>query len=293
MRILTNTDHHVQPLSKTERKVLFFINHFANQNNNNVTVGVQNIAGWIEKTQRTVIRILNNLIKRGLINRQRKGRGFNALTKLTALGKSLVAQLMRKKGAHERASKGEKSSHQMSHQMSHQNRSYLRSINHKISKPTLSLPIANVVENKVVELPKLLGEGFVKTAQKVLSKINCALQVKVAKEFDSFAAKQVVRNPIAFLRHKINQLVALEAHAPVVPNRIATEQLKTEIKAKALDLAKDELKRNGKGYPVFNPGMSTAQHFDDVQAYGVREAELYRFYERKLEDEMKVTKSNC
>lgn len=278
--MITNFDLSVQSLSDIEKETFYFIKWFGKTKHNFITIPLTNIAARIGRCTRTVKRILKSLIEKGLIARWKGGRGQASLTKITEKGWLLI--------------KPAAMSPQMSPHMSPQKRIYFRSKSLKGSKIPLSPLPSNVVENKVSELPKLLGEGFVKTAKKVLGKINCALQIKVAKEYDSFAEKQVIRNPIAFLRHKINQLIALEGEKPpAVADKIATEQLKNEIKAKALEMAKDELKRKGDVYPVFIPGTPSAQHFDAVNAYGHRETELYLFYVSKLENENKLTKSNC
>lgn len=276
--MITNFDLSLQSLSNIEKETFSYIKWFGKTKNNFITIPLTNIANRIGRCTRTVKRILKSLIQKGLIVRWKGGRGQASLTKITEKGWSLVKPAV---------------SPQMSPHVSPQKRIYLRSKSLKGSKIPLSPLPVNVVENEVVELPKLLGERFCGTARRVLGKISCALQSKVAKEFDAYAEKTTVRSPIAFLKFKINQLSGAEARAPVVDDKIATEQTQNEIKTKALQMAKDELKQNGEGYPVFNPAIPSAQHFDDVQAYGIRETELYRFYVRKLENEIKQTKSNC
>lgn len=277
--MITNNEHSIQSLSDIEKETFYFIKWFGKTKHNFITIPLTNIAARIGRSTRTVKRILKTLIEKGLIARWKGGRGQASLTKVTEKGWAFVKTAM---------------SPHVSPHMSPQKPIYFRSKSLKGSKIPLSPLQANVVENEVAELPKLLGEGFVKTAQKVLGKINCALQTKVAKEYDSFAEKQVIRNPIAFLKHKIKQLVALDGQKPpVVADKIATEQKQNEIKVTALEMAKDELRRNGKGYPVRDESKTNAQFFDEVQAYGIRETERYRFYVSKLENENKLTKSNC
>ena len=154
MRIIPNNDLSVQPLSEIEREVFYFIRNFRKRHKV-IFIPLTNIAARIERCTRTVKRILKSLLDKGLIERTKRGWGQNSITAITEKG--------------ERFAKNRKL--KMSPQMSPQENIYLRSKSLKGSNNPLSPLQANVVENKVVELPKLIGKGFVKSAEKVLGKI--------------------------------------------------------------------------------------------------------------------------
>lgn len=286
MRIIPNNDLSVQPLSEIEREVFYFIRNFRNRHEV-IFIPLTNIAARFKRCTRTIKRILKSLLDKGLIERTKRGWGQNSITRITEKGENFVKRRRFK----------------MSPQMSPQQNIYLRSKSLKGSNNPLPPKPTSVVENKVVELPKLIGKGFVKSAEKVLGKIASTLRAKVVREFDAFAEKHNVRSPIAFLRHKINQLSALEQNAPVLADRIAVERLQNELKAKAQELAKDELKQNGKGYPAYDPEQSPSDYLDAINAYGMRESEAFSRHLRKLEaeyisnnkpkNETKHTNLNC
>jgi len=298
MRIITNNDLSVQPLSYMEREVFYFLRNFRKRHEK-ILVPLTNIAARFEKTTRTIKRILKALVEKGFIHRLKGGRGKVSETKVTEKGWSLRGGSLRSK---------------MSPHMSPQEHIYLRSISLKGSKispypkepqpsgegrggsrasgtnpralgcnPRAIRAQETVVENKQVVVPKRLGEGFLSSAKKVLAKINCTLREKVVNEFDAYAAKTEIRHPIAFLRYKIAQLSGAKSEEPVKADKIAVERLQKEVEAKALEMAKDELKRNGEVYPVQNPLEPISEFFTRVQAYGVREVQKYRLCLQELE----------
>lgn len=280
-------------LSHLEKRVVLFINHFAKKFQNYVTVGIDNIANWIGKSRRTALMVLKSLINKGLIERHRRGRGNHALTRITGKGFDLILQLHGKEAKliNEEAPvvpHADPIAPQIAPHTAHQNELYLRSINHKSSKKPLDLGQPTMIEKKEIQLPKTLEGKYFRKATKVLSEITCALREKVIAEFDAYAARQIIHSPIAFLRHKINQFTNkgenfMKQQPMTAAERLAKEKCRQALHDKALQMAQDDLKNQGLGYPLADLSKPAIEHLNALQAYGEREGTLYRRYLRELE----------
>ena len=113
----------------------------------------------------------------------------------------------------------------------------------------------------------------------------------MVEEFDTYAAKKEIHNPIGFLTHKIKQLTDMEGEGfmkqqtETAEQRIAKEQFRKNLHESALQMAKDQLKREGRGYPLYRADLGLDEHWNEIQTYGAREAEYHRRYIKILEAE--------
>lgn len=282
----------IQSLNQTESKVLKFIHYYSKRFDNHVTVSVLNIANWIGRKARATLYILRSLADKGLIKRAKQGGGHHSLTELTEEGEKAVNLLnsikeQRRKSFDKNPGilQGEK---KIAHQIAHQNGSTPNNINIKTNNPPIPPTAEPPPDTPTRVLPKSLAGKFHFAASKVLSKITCTLASRVVQEFDDYSNTSVIRNPMAFLNHKVSEAQSMGSTDMKANQRLTTQDYinrskwKQRIEEKALQMARDELYRLGKGYPTPDPSKTPLEQFEAVEEYGRQETAYYMKYKGEL-----------